>query len=74
MMGYLLDCYGEEEYIGNGLLKKYFSRTAIRRMEQLLGHRFVAKLAEWLDVYMIERTSDGAIVTVGHLFTRIRRK
>lgn len=47
----LLDLYGQEEHDGHGAVVRYLSKSSIRAMEQDMGRRPVASMAEWLDAY-----------------------
>jgi len=68
-----LDQFGEEEYDGHGGITRYFSHFSIRAMERAFGAAPVRKLAEYLNVYKVESSHDGATITIGHRYKRINR-
>jgi len=70
----LLDRYGAEQYDGHGCVVVYLDKSSIRRMEQDLGQRPVARLSEWFTAYKVRALDGGATVTVGHRTARVRRK
>jgi hypothetical protein len=69
-----LDEFGEERFDGRGGVVCYFSRESKRRLERMLGRRFVAENARYLDRYLVRSATDGAIITVGILTKPIRRR
>lgn len=69
-----LDLYGDEQYDGQGHVKRYFSKQSIRKLEQDYGREPLRKLREYLDAYKLESVSHGTVVTVGHLTKRIHRR
>jgi len=70
---HLLDCYGEEQYDGHGGVVLYLNKKSIRQMERDMGHRPVARLAEWLDAYKVT-TTDGTTITIGHRVRKVQRR
>lgn len=68
-----LDGYGEETYDGMGARVIFFSKKSIRKMEREFGRAPVRKLSEWLNVYKVEDSATGQIITIGHRYHRIRR-
>ncbi len=68
-----LKLFGEEDFDGQGGIRRYFSKRSRRMMERAFGSGPVRKMAEYLDTYLIESVDDGAIVTVGHRIHRGRR-
>ena len=69
-----LDTYGQEDYDGNGARRVFFSKASIRRMERDFGRAPVQKLSEWLDVYKVEDSSSGWVITIGHRHRHLRRR
>jgi hypothetical protein len=69
----LLDLYGREQHDGHGGIVLYLDKRSIRDMERDMGHRPVARLAEWLDAYKVVST-DGRTITLGHMRHRIHRR
>lgn len=69
-----LDQYGEDEYDGHGGCRIYFSKRSVRQMERDFGRAPIRKMAEWLNVYKVESSRDGRIITIGRLYQHIRRK
>lgn len=73
LVDHLLDLYGQEEHDGHGAVVRYLSKSSIRAMEQAMGRRLVARMAEWLDAYKV-MTTDGTTIILGHRTQRIWRK
>lgn len=69
-----LDQFGDEQYDGHGGVLRFFSRASIRAMEKVFGRAPVRKLAEYLDVYKVESSHDGSVITIGHRVKHIKRK
>jgi hypothetical protein len=69
-----LEQYGEEHFDGHGGVIRYFGHDSRRRMEKVLGRRFVAENQKYLDHYLVESASDGTIITMGMRFKRISRR
>jgi len=69
-----LDEFGDEQYDGRGALVRYFSRRSIRRMERAFGRAPVRRMSEYWNVYKVESTSDGALITLGHRVKRLWRR
>ena len=70
----LLNQYGDEDYDGHGGCRIFFSKRSIRQMQRDMGRAPVRKISEWLDVYLVESSHDGKIITIGHRYRRIRRR
>jgi hypothetical protein len=68
-----LEDYGDEQYDGNGGVKRYFSHASVRKMERDLGATFVRFNSRWFRAYKVASARDGATITVGWLQRRIRR-
>jgi hypothetical protein len=73
MVDQLLDLYGQEQHDGHGAIVLFLNKLSIRKMEQDLGRRPVARLSEWLDTYKV-KDMEGNTITVGHRHQRIWRK
>ena len=69
----LLARLGTEVHDGRGATVQYFDKESRRRMKRELGHRAVARFAEWTDAYAIV-SNDGAVITTGHRTQRMRRR
>jgi hypothetical protein len=69
-----LDQFGEETYDGHGGVLRFFSHASLRSMEREFGRAPVRKLAEFLDIYKVESSHDGHVITIGHRTKRINRK
>ena len=69
-----LDRFGHEEYDGRGGVIRYFNHASIRVMERTFGRAPVSKLAEYLNVYKVESSLDGQVITIGHRTKHITRK
>lgn len=69
-----LEEYGEEHFDGHGGVIRYFGRESRRRMERILGRRFVSENQKYLEHYLVESASDGTIITMGVRFKRICRR
>lgn len=74
LIGLWLDEFGEEEYDGHGGVRRFFSRKSIRAMERTFGRRPVSRMAEFLDVYLVESSHDGQVITLAHQTKRLRRR
>lgn len=70
---FLLDKFGERLHDGRGGIRVFFTRRSIRRMEQSLGRRPVAKMSEYFGAYKVEDSRDGITVTIGHRSKRMKR-
>lgn len=69
-----LDAYGQQDYDGNGARRVFFSKASIRQMERDFGRAPIQKLSEWLDVYKVEDSSSGYVITIGHRYRHLRRR
>ncbi len=71
---WLLD-YGDEIYDGRGGVVRCFTPRSIRTMEREIGRAPLKRMSEFLRCYLVQSTSDGAVVTVGkrHLKRHIWR-
>ena len=69
-----LDQFGEESYDGRGGVLRFFSHASLRAMEREFGRAPLRKLAEFLDVYKVESSRDGQVITIGHRTKRINRR
>ena len=69
-----LDQFGEEEYDGHGGILRFFSHASRRALEREVGRAPVRKLHEYLDIYKVESSYDGSVITIGHRTRRINRK
>lgn len=69
-----LDQYGEEDYDGHGGCRIYFSKASKRRMERDFGRAVLSKMRQWLDVYKVEDTRNGQVITMGRRFRHLRRR
>ena len=74
LIGLWLEEFGEEEYDGHGGVRRFFSRKSIRAMERAFGHQPVSRMAEFLDVYVVESSRDGQLITFAHQTKRVRRR
>jgi len=61
---WLLD-YGAEEFDGHGGMVRYFTKESIRHMERDIGKTPLKRMSEYLRCYLVQCSSDGAIITVG---------
>ena len=64
--------YGEETFDGSGSVIRYFNRESIRRLERDIGVTPIKRLSEYLRCYLIQSSSDGAIITVGKRYAHKR--
>ncbi len=65
--------YGNREHDGHGAEVHFFDRAARRRLGQVAGDAALGRLGDLLDAYAVV-SADGAVVTVGHRYRRIRRR
>ena len=68
---WLLD-YGKETFDGSGSVTRYFDRECIRRMEREIGATPIKRLSEYLRCYLVQSSTDGAIITVGKRYANRR--
>lgn len=68
------DAYGRESYDGHGCVVVYLDKTSLRRMEKDMGREPVRCLAAWHDAYKVQRTADGATITIDHRTERQWRR
>lgn len=61
---WLLD-YGEEQFDGHGGVVRYFSKVCIRKMEEDIEKSTLKRMSEYFRCYLIQSSSDGAVITVG---------
>jgi hypothetical protein len=61
---WLLD-YGAEEFDGRGGVVRYFSNACIKNMEREIGKTALKRMSEYLRCYLIQSSTDGAVITVG---------
>lgn len=68
----LLLSYGDMRSAPNGCVIRFFGKKAIKEIESVFGHSFIAKNHENLRSYLIEARDDHSIVTVGKLYSSQR--
>jgi hypothetical protein len=64
--------FGATEHSHDGL-KRFFDRTARKRMAKALGREVVDRMGDLLNCFLVE-TAEGLIITAGHRTERIRRR
>ena len=64
--------YGIEAHDGHGGIRISFTHESIRRMEKELGRHFVRENRKYLNVYRVESTRDGCIITTGWRTRRMK--
>ena len=64
IQNWLLD-YGAEQFDGHGGVVRYFSNECIRKMARDIGKVSLRRMSEYLRCYLVQRNSDGAVITVG---------
>ncbi len=64
IQNWLLD-YGAEQFDGHGGVVRYFSNECIRKMERDIGKAPLKRMSEYLRCYLVQSSSDGAVITVG---------
>jgi hypothetical protein len=69
-----LELFGEEKFDGRGGVIRFFSSESRRQLERRVGRRFVAENKKYLDRYLVESATDGAVITTGVLFKPIRSR
>lgn len=57
--------YGDEVFDGRGGIFRYFSSRSLRTLEREVGKEPIKRVSEYLRCYLIESSSDGAVITVG---------
>jgi hypothetical protein len=68
----LLKEHGDAKPAPRGCLVRYFGKKAIKEIESIYGHSFIAKNHEKLRTYLIESREDGAVITIGKLYQKQR--
>jgi hypothetical protein len=68
----LLKEHGDAKPAPRGCLVRYFGKKAIKEIESIYGHSFIAKNHEKLRTYLIESREDGAVITIGKLYQNQR--
>lgn len=71
-IGELLKEHGDAKPAPKGCLMRYFGKKAIKEIESIYGHSFVAKNHEKLKTYFIESRDSGAVITIGKLYQNQR--
>ena len=71
-IGELLKEHGDAKPAPKGCLMRYFGKKAIKEIESIYGHSFVAKNHEKLRTYLIESRDGGVVITVGKLYQNQR--
>jgi hypothetical protein len=66
---WLLD-FGEMRYDHRGGIVHYFDKSSRRNLERTVGSRIVARLADYLDAYVVSSVADSTLITVGHRYGR----
>ena len=64
IQNWLLD-YGAEQFDGHGGVIRYFSNECLRKMERDIGKVPLKRMSEYLRCYLVQSSSDGAVLTVG---------
>ncbi|WP_175899382.1 hypothetical protein [Burkholderia vietnamiensis] len=65
--------YGSHEYDNRGGVTKYLDRRGRKAIEQDMGHDFVKRYSNQMNVYVVQSAVDGRVITCGHRHTRIIR-
>ena len=71
----VLDCllsYGSSVHDHHGGEIVVFDKRAFRRLERAVDAALLRRVADHRSLYAV-RSTDGALVTVGHRFRRVRR-
>lgn len=66
--------FGEEEHDGHGGIRVYFSRRSVREMERTFGRHFVQQNRKYLQIYKVESSRSGAVITAGWRTRHMRRR
>ncbi len=69
-----LDQYGEEQYDGHGGVIRFFNHASIRAMNRAFGRAPVSKMVEYFNIYKVESSHDGRVITFGHRVKHIKRR
>ena len=67
-----LDQYGDEIFDGHGYIKVFFSKKSIKIMAKEFGSNFVQSNRKYLNLYRIEASSTGLVITNGWKTKRIK--
>jgi len=68
----LLQRFGRKAYDHHGGIVRYLDRQARRRIAQEIGASVIRRLHEYWDAYIVQSVTDGAVITCGHRYRRIR--
>jgi hypothetical protein len=63
--------FSQIRYDHRGGIMYYFDRRSRRNLEREVGSRLVARLSDYLNVYVVVSSRDEAVVTVGHRYRRL---
>jgi hypothetical protein len=69
-----LDEFGEELYDGHGGVRRFFTKRSVRALERAFGREPVRRLSNYFDIYKVDSSHDGSLITTGHLRKRINRR
>jgi hypothetical protein len=69
VQNWLID-YGAEQFDGHGGVVRYFSGDCIRKMEREIGSAPLKRMSEYLRCYLVQSSTDGAVITVGKRFEK----
>jgi len=64
---------GQKSFDHRGTVTRYLDKAAKKALTKAIGSQVVRQLESFLDVYVIESTDDGAVITIGHRYKRINR-
>jgi len=65
--------FGSAIYDHHGALIRYFDKKALKRCLDTWGKTALKELERYMNVYLVQSTADGALVTVGHRHRRLPR-
>ena len=65
--------HGARAYDHHGGVVRYLDKRARKALTKEFGPQVMQQWSKSLDLYLVESATDGALITVGHRYKRIRR-
>lgn len=65
--------FGQKEFDHRGAVTRYLDKDARKTLTKVIGSQVIRQLETFLDVYVIESTVNGGVITTGHRYKRINR-
>ena len=65
--------FGQKAFDHRGTVTRYLDKAAKKSLTKTIGFQVVRQFETFLDVYVIESTTNGGVITTGHRYKRINR-